>query len=190
MPNSNARSMMGGIDSLLASGAMQPPVHLGPKVIVTGWPGSGKTVLGQQLGSLLNRRLIRLDPIVLDDRVRRRPAEVISAALNEVAKEDEWVLEGFPWDVPQHAWNTATAVIWLELPKALRAWRLFKRGFPRWLLRRQMWGGIRYAFMAPAAEAVRWRRFVLEQVPASAALIPVSSRTGTRDLLRAITASR
>jgi adenylate kinase family enzyme len=182
--------MMDGIDSLLASGAMQAPVRLGPKVIVTGWPGSGKTVLGQELGSLLNRKLIRLDPIVLDDRARRRPTEVISAAMKEVAREDEWVLEGFPWDVPQHAWNTATAVIWLELPKALRAWRLFKRGFPRWLLRQQMWGGIRYAFMAPAAEADRWRRFVLKNVPTSTALIPVSTRKGTRDLLRGIIASR
>jgi adenylate kinase family enzyme len=182
--------MMDGIDSLLASGAMQPPVRLGPKVIVTGWPGSGKTVLGQELGSLLNRKLIRLDPIVLDDRARRKPTDVIVAAMNQVAREDEWVLEGFPWDVPQHAWNTATAVIWLELPKALRAWRLFKRGFPRWLLRRQMWGGIRYAFMAPAAEADRWRRYVHEKVPASAALIPVSTRKGTRDLMRGVVASR
>jgi hypothetical protein len=49
-------------------------------------------------------------------------------------------------------------------------------------MRQRMWGGIRYALIAPAAEAYRWRRFVEDNTPETAVLITSSTRIGTRDL--------
>lgn len=165
---------------------MEPQARLGARIIITGRAGSGKTSFGSELASVLRRKVIRLDPIVIDGAARRRPEHEISTALERVARDEKWILEGAPGDIPQHALNHATAVIWLDSPRTVRAWRLFKRGFPRWLTTRTMWGGIRYTLLAPAAESDRLQRFVRANMSSAAEFIQMSGRKEVRDFVRVL----
>lgn len=163
---------------------MQPPRPLGPRVIVTGRPGSGKTRLARELASRYRCELIRLDPLITDQITwRRKPPERISPALNAIARHDEWVLEGMGQDIPEHAWKRATAVIWLDYPRALLSWRLFKRAFPKKLTRLQVWGGIRYTLMGHTAERARLEQCVRENTPPNSDLIRVSRMKHQRELI-------
>jgi adenylate kinase family enzyme len=157
---------------------------LGRRVIITGSPGSGKTVLAKRLSRLLDVELIWLDGIVLDARGNRKPLAETSSSLEAIARTDAWVLDGRPGDVPDHAWNGASAVVVLDLPRVSRAWRWLKRGFPRELLRRRMWGGIRYALAAPQDAGERLHRYVRDKTPMTVPLIEISSPRRTRDLIR------
>jgi adenylate kinase family enzyme len=157
---------------------------LGRRVIITGSPGSGKTVLAKRLSRLLDVEFIWLDAIILDARGHRKPREETSSSLEAIARTDGWVLEGPPGDVPDHAWNGASTVVVLDLPRVVRAWRWFKRGFPRELLRRRMWGGIRYALAAPQDAGERLHRYVRDKTPITVPLIEISSPRGTRELIR------
>jgi adenylate kinase family enzyme len=166
---------------------MEPQVDLGPRIIITGRPGSGKTSLGLELGSLLRRRVFMLDTLVTDERLRRRPPEEIAYAMNNVARGEEWILEGFPEDVPQHAWNTATAVIWLDFSRTVTAWHVFKRSFPRRLARRRVWGLIRYTLLSDAAARAHQKQYVDGFTPPDAILLRLSSPKDRRTLMRSAT---
>lgn len=168
---------------------MEPQVRLGPRIIITGWAGSGKTSLGMEIGSLLDRTLIKLDALVLDDKVRRKPQQEIASALEDVAREREWVLEGAPWDVPDHAWKAATTVIWLDFPTRLLAWQLFKRAFPRRLARRRVWGLIRHTLRAHGAERRRIERHVQQAVRSDVQILRLSRPDERRRLIEDVVAS-
>ena len=162
---------------------MDPRTDLGPRIIVTGRPGAGKTRLARELASHLRRDLIRLDPLITDEHSRRKPEEDIAPALSAVARQEEWVLEGMGQDIPQHAWKRATTVIWLDLRRGILIWRLFKRAFPKKLARLPVWGGIRYTLVGHRAERARLERYVRENAPRSSHVIRMSSTKQYRELI-------
>jgi ABC-type dipeptide/oligopeptide/nickel transport system ATPase component len=127
---------------------MRTLIHLGRRIIIVGLSGSGKTTLAKELSSLLNVPWTRIDSLVLDEHSRHRSWREIEAALLDVGKGDEWIVEG-PWRfVPARAWNRATTIILLHYPRALLIWRVLKRARSEAILRRRMtWGSIKHTLL-------------------------------------------
>jgi hypothetical protein len=61
---------------------------------------------------LIFGRTHQLDPLITDE-TGTRSTEQIELALNAVARQDVWVLEGMGQDIPEHVWRRATTVICL-----------------------------------------------------------------------------
>ena len=175
-------------------GTMPVRHDLGRRLIITGSSGSGKTVLGHRLGVLLQVQHTDLDLIVIDNKGQRKPFGKTSEELETLALSEEWVLEGSPWDVPERAWSTASTVVFLDLPRVHRAWRQFRREFPRRLLEtraevhgwkwRRLWGDIRHTLTASRTEGERRRKYVREKASATVPLIEISSVKGLHNFIR------
>ena len=97
------------------------------RVIVTGANGAGKSHVATRLGQARpDVPVVSFDAIKLTRNWAQRPRPDIDAALAGILESDTWILEGGPSLLSQ-ALSRAEAIIWLDPPRALRAWRLALR---------------------------------------------------------------
>lgn len=97
------------------------------KIIVTGANGVGKTHFASELSSVRpNVPVVSLDALKLSTNWKRRPRTEVLAALESALEKDAWILEGGP-SLLLAAIDKADALVWLDPPELLRAWRLAKR---------------------------------------------------------------
>ena len=97
------------------------------KVHIIGQAGSGKTTLARQLAASDGATAHDLDPIVYGPGGQRSHAEV-ARSIEVILTENSWVTEGAYRD----AWLTplldaADAIVWLDLPRRVCLWRIFRR---------------------------------------------------------------
>lgn len=65
------------------------------KIFITGIYGSGKTTLGKKLADITGYPLTHLDDVKYEkkfDKIRDKPS--IEAILNEISKQNSWIIEG------------------------------------------------------------------------------------------------
>jgi adenylate kinase family enzyme len=97
------------------------------RVIITGANGSGKSHVAARLKAARpDVLLVSFDAIKLKSDWIQRPKVEIEVDLAKVVAGDVWILEGGPSLLPT-ALPRADAVIWLDPPFTVRAWRLFTR---------------------------------------------------------------
>lgn len=97
------------------------------RIIVTGANGAGKSHFARRLQAARPEvPILSFDSIKLTRDWVQRPQAEIRAALAEQVHKPAWILEGGPSMLPQ-ALGRADALIWLDPPLALRAWRLLAR---------------------------------------------------------------
>ncbi len=97
------------------------------RVIVTGPNGAGKSWLAATLVSLRpDVPLISFDAMKLRTGWAQRPRAEIDTALAAAITGDAWVLEGGP-SLLRQAVERADALVWLDPPGYVRAWRLARR---------------------------------------------------------------
>ncbi len=96
------------------------------KIHITGGPGSGKTTLAGRLCASLSLPHIDLDPVAWEPQgavpllVRKKRVESILASAG-------WITEGiFLWWT-EPLMESAQAIIWLDLPFRVAAWRILRR---------------------------------------------------------------
>jgi len=92
------------------------------RIIITGANGAGKSHLAARMGG----PVVSFDAMKLTTGWAQRPREEIDADLEEVVAGETWVLDGGP-SLLAKALPRAEAVIWLDPPVWLRAWRLLRR---------------------------------------------------------------
>jgi len=94
------------------------------KVIVTGANGVGKSHFAARLAAArVDLPLISYDALRLKNNWIKRPQIEIEAAFSNLLKTDAWIIEGGP-SLLSYALAAAEAVVWLDPPEILRAWRL------------------------------------------------------------------
>lgn len=99
------------------------------RIIITGPNGAGKSHLASRFHHARpDVPHVSFDAIKLTTGWQERPRAQIDARLSNVVQTDAWILDGGP-SLLQLAVTRADAVIWLDPPLALRAWRLFSRPF-------------------------------------------------------------
>lgn len=97
------------------------------RIIVTGANGAGKSHLAMRLAAARpGIPVVSFDAIKLRTGWRQRPRPEIDAALARAIGGEAWILEGGPSMLPR-ALERADALVWLDPPSHVRAWRLAMR---------------------------------------------------------------
>lgn len=97
------------------------------KIIITGTNGVGKSHFAAELAAIRpGCPVISFDAIKLATGWHQHPRDRIEAELGAALDQPAWILEGGPSLLPV-AVAQADALIWLDPPEALRAWRLVLR---------------------------------------------------------------
>ena len=108
--------------------------ELGPRVVVVGTSGSGKTTVARELAAILGVTHVELDALNWDAGwvdLNQTNREVFLRRVKEAVAGDAWVVDGNYTSSRDLVWPKATAVVWLDYPLWLNLWRMAKRTIPR-----------------------------------------------------------
>lgn len=118
----------------------------GSRIAVIGATGSGKTTLAQQLGDILDLKVIELDALHWMPGWTEKPWVDIRAELDPMTRQDNWVTDGNYGQVRDLVWSRADTIIWLDYPFVIIFFRLFVRTLKRVFLKVELWNGNRERF--------------------------------------------
>jgi adenylate kinase family enzyme len=118
----------------------------GPRIIVIGSTGSGKSTLSERLSHLLAIPHVEMDALhwqenwTMTDLASFR--EKVALALSGSA----WVVDGNYAKVRDLVWPRANTLVWLDYSLPLILWQLTWRTFARVFTRVELWNGNRETF--------------------------------------------
>jgi adenylate kinase family enzyme len=97
------------------------------RVIVIGSGGAGKSTLARWLGEILGLPVIHLDVEHWRPGWVEPPKEEWRRRVGELVTGESWVMDGNYGGTMEARMAACDAVIFLDLPRALCVWRVFKR---------------------------------------------------------------
>lgn len=102
------------------------------KIAIIGCAGSGKTTLALKLSKLLNLPVYHLDQYYWKPNWERPVFEDFQLAHNQLCDQDEWIIEGIYTRTLEYRFFTADCIIFLNVPRRICFWRVFKRAIKYW----------------------------------------------------------
>jgi adenylate kinase family enzyme len=97
------------------------------RIMIIGSSGSGKTVLSQLLNKRFNLPLYHLDLFFWRPNWVPTPDEEWKAFIKNLVKEDKWILDGNFTSTLDLRIQHADTIIFIDLPRVLRLYRVVKR---------------------------------------------------------------
>lgn len=97
------------------------------KITVIGSPGSGKSVFSRKLGERLGLPVIHLDRHYWQDGWTPTPNDEWDEFLKETTRGEEWIIDGNYTRTLDIRIQASDTVIFLDLPRLLCVYRVFKR---------------------------------------------------------------
>ena len=113
----------------------------GPRIIVVGVTGSGKTTLARQLSERFGVPHVELDALNWEANWVQAPTDVFRERTAEATAGNGWVIDGNYRKTHDITWSRATMVVWLDYPFPLILWRLGLRILRRALTQEKLWKG-------------------------------------------------
>lgn len=118
------------------------------RVAIVGSSGVGKSALADVLGERLGLPVIELDALMHGPGWTPTPTPDFRAKVTAAIAEAEesaggWVVPGNYRNVADITQRRADTVVWLDLPRRVSMWRLFRRSLRRSVTREELWGGNR-----------------------------------------------
>lgn len=92
------------------------------RVHIVGSPGSGKSTLARTLAARLGTAPVDLDELLTD-----RTPDQLRAECARIARRPAWVVEGIYCGWTNALLDGADAVVWLDLPAYVAAYRILRR---------------------------------------------------------------
>lgn len=99
------------------------------KIIIIGSGGSGKSTLARKLSKILNIKVYHLDMLLWKPNWIGVSREEQIRIQNEILKNDEWIIDGNYSRTIDLRINAADTIIFLDLPRIICLFRVFKRYF-------------------------------------------------------------
>ena len=116
----------------------------GPRIVIVGSTGSGKTALARRLGETLQLPHIELDAIHWG--ADWTPLPDFADRVRAIIATEQWVLEGNYRAVRDSVWSRATTIVWLNYSFARTLLQVTRRSFRRALWGERLWNGNRESF--------------------------------------------
>ena len=113
----------------------------GPRIVVTGVTGTGKTTLARQLAERYGVRHVELDALNWEANWVQAPTEVFRERVAKATAGNGWVVDGNYSAAHDITWPRATMFVWLDYPLPLILWRLGFRILRRSITRERLWNG-------------------------------------------------
>ena len=123
-------------------GALTP---LGPRIVVGGVSGSGKTTMAGALARHLGVPHIELDAHFHRPGWTSAPDDEFAASVAAAlaAAGDRWVVDGNYTRIRDVTWARATTFVWLDFRRGVATWRAVRRTYQRLVRRTVLWHGNR-----------------------------------------------
>ncbi len=115
----------------------------GPRIVVVGVTGTGKTTLARRLAERFGVGHVELDALNWEANWVQAPTEVFRSRTVEATAGDQWVVDGNYSKTHDITWTRATMIVWLDYPLPFIMWRLGLRIFRRAITRERLWKGNR-----------------------------------------------
>ncbi len=98
------------------------------KILIIGMVASGKTTLARRLSKDNNITHYEIDSIVHDDiKKRKRPNDEQQKIIQNINKQDSWIIEGTLRKNLYNILEIADKIIYLDIPLKVRKRRIFSR---------------------------------------------------------------
>ena len=125
----------------------QPPFPTpGPRIVVVGTAGSGKTTIAKWLADLIGSEHIELDALHWGPNWTEAPIETFRQRVEQALAGSTWVVDGNYHKVRDLTWGRATTLVWLDYNLPVVLWRLVWRTVGRLFKREELWNSNRETF--------------------------------------------
>ncbi len=98
------------------------------RIAIIGLPGSGKSTFAMELGDILHLPVHHLDNYCFVNGVKADPQDLI-ANQQKLVDQESWIIEGCSIKTLEMRLRRADMVVYLDFPRLLCVWRVFKRLF-------------------------------------------------------------
>lgn len=111
----------------------------GPRIIVIGISGCGKTTIARRLAQHYGVPHIELDALHWQPNWKMDDLETFRKKVAQALSGPAWVADGNYGKVRDLAWPRATALVWLDYPLPVILWRLVYRTIKRVITQEKLW---------------------------------------------------
>ncbi len=116
---------------------------IGPRCVVVGTSGAGKSTFARKLASRLRADHVELDELHWDANWTEREQADFEARVAARTAGERWVVDGNYSSVRHVTWARATDIVWLDFSRAVVWSRVIRRTFRRAATRETLWAGNR-----------------------------------------------
>ncbi len=100
------------------------------KIMILGHPGCGKSTVANKYKEMFDIPVIHLDVLSFDSGWVKRNKDVVKNELREFMKNDSWIIDGnYKRLLYDERMNDADYIIYLNYPRIVSGYRVFKRYF-------------------------------------------------------------
>ena len=118
----------------------------GPRLVVVGVTGSGKTTTAMRLARLLNIPHVELNSLHWLPGWVEMETGAFRQSVAQALSGTTWVTDGNYGKARDLIWSRATTLVWLDYPLPLILWQLARRTLKRIITRETLWNGNRETF--------------------------------------------
>lgn len=115
----------------------------GPRIIIVGVTGAGKTTTAQKLSTALGIPYVELDAIHWLPNWEMVETGLFRQKVTEITAADTWILDGNYRKACDLIWARATTLVWLDYSFPRIFWQLISRSMRRIITQEELWNGNR-----------------------------------------------